>query len=250
MCCFSKPVDHVSGTSIFARTTGASRQFLVYSMSIQSKEDLAMVLPLPVKPGTDEEGVSFIDLKEYPDFFDDLKRGFLEPRWREVASLRVAQSSGELRVVQVGAFEASFVPTVKDFSRLDERFRLPEGAWKNLPGYRDFGFAVFKLKQGALKVHPMAFSFPRRDAKSLFFPTVHIHDGQAHSEADFDHQLYCQPQENQHLALEGWQESLGHTGSFMKMDKAKGLIKADQHCYTKQMKGSLANRDTFLGIDG
>ena len=63
MCCFSKPVTHVSGTSIFARTAEAGRQFLVYSMSIEAKEDLAMVLPLPVKLGSDEKGVSFIDLR-------------------------------------------------------------------------------------------------------------------------------------------------------------------------------------------
>src|SRR4051794_3567326 len=82
MCCFSKPVTHVSATNIFARTNGAARQFLVYAMSIQAKEDLAMVLPLPVKPGTDEKGVSFIDLKGYPDFFSDLDKGFPVPATR------------------------------------------------------------------------------------------------------------------------------------------------------------------------
>jgi hypothetical protein len=38
--------------------------------------------------------------------------------------------------------------------------RLPEGVWAKLPGYADFGFAVFKLKPGNAQVHPMAFSFP------------------------------------------------------------------------------------------
>jgi hypothetical protein len=254
MCCFSRPVTHVSGTSIFARTAEAGRQFLVYSMSIEAKEDLAMVLPLPVKLGTDEKGVSFIDLKAYPNFFEDLEKGFPPPHTRGLAVPAAAgpstKAEKKLEVIQVGDFEASFVPTMKDFARLDERFRLPEGTWKKLPGYSDFGFAVFKLKHGALKVHPMAFSFPRRDTKSLFFPTVHIHDGQVHAKADFDHTLYCQPHENQHLALENWRESSGHASSFVKIDKAKGLVEADQHCYRKQMIGNLLNRDTLLGIEG
>ena len=50
--------------------------------------------------------------------------------------------------------------------------------------------------------------------------------------------------------LEGWQESFGHAGSFIKMEKAKGLLDADQHCYLKEMKGNFKNRDTFLGIEG
>src|SRR5690348_2990810 len=218
MCCFTRPVQSVNATKIFARVEHAERQFLAYSMKVEAKEDLAMVLPLPVKPGTGEKGVTFISLKEYPAFFDDLEKGFTPPPTQhESWHLGGAASASRamLDVVQVGDFEASFVPTVKDFARLDARFRLPEGAWKELPGYSDFGFAVFKLKHGALKVHPMAFSFPMRNTKSLFFPTVHIHDGQVHDEADFDHTLYCQPQENQHLALENWRESSGHAASFM-----------------------------------
>jgi hypothetical protein len=251
MCMFSKPITHVGGTNIFARTAGAERQFLVYSMSIEATEDLAMVLPLPVKPGTDEKGINFIDLHLYANFFEDLEKGF--PSRLQAAGVQPGGAAGrspakKLEVIQVGYFEASFVPTVDDFARLDERFRLPEGTWKKLPGYRDYGFAVFKLNHGKLNVHPMAFSFPRRDPKSLFFPTVHIHDGQVHTEAHFDHLLYCQPEENQHLALDHWRESSGHARSFMRIH-ANGLLEPDQHCYQKVMFGNLANRDTFVGID-
>jgi hypothetical protein len=49
-------------------------------------------------------------------------------------------SASKLEVIQVGDFEASFVPTVKDFSRLDERFRLPSAVW-DLPN-RDTFLAV------------------------------------------------------------------------------------------------------------
>src|SRR5690606_13087928 len=102
------------------------------------------------------------------------------------------KSDNKLEVVEVGSFVASFVPTVKDFSRLDEQFRLPAQTWDKLPEYRDFGFAVFKLKKGSRKVHPMAFEFARANPIRLFFPTVHIHDGTVKPTARFHHVLFCQ----------------------------------------------------------
>ena len=250
MCCFTRPVISVNTTRIFARAGHGPGQFLVYSMTVEAKEEMAMVLPLPIKPGTDEKGVTFINLQDYSAFFDDLEKGFPA---ETVANDSVVTNSWaaapRLAVMQVGNFEASFVPTVKDFARLDARFRLPEGVWDKLPGYRSHGFAVFKLKSGLLKVHPMAFSFPRADARSLFFPTVHIHDGKVHAKADFDHLLYCQPAELGQLALGQWRESPKHAGSFMKLDIAKGLIEPDQHCHRLELNGELPNRDTMVSVN-
>ena len=39
MCCFSRPVDRVANTNIFARSAKEGRQFLVYSMTLSAKED-------------------------------------------------------------------------------------------------------------------------------------------------------------------------------------------------------------------
>src|ERR1041385_8680955 len=248
MCCFSQPVISVSGTNIFARPDANGRQFLVYSMSIDARKDLAMILPLPVKTPAGEKDLEFIDLKGYPGFFDDLKSGFpvlLKGHGRALVSS--SESMDKLEVVQVGDFEASFVPAVKDFARLDERFRLPGDAWKLLPQYQSYGFAVFKLKPGAATIHPMAFSFPRRDPYALFFPTVHIHDGKVHKKADFDHALYCQPHPDQHLELRhAWRESTGHARSFVQIEKTKGVVVADQHCYQRELRGQLPNEDTLV----
>lgn len=256
MCCFTQPVKSVSATKIFARVENAERQFLVYSMKLDTNKDLAMVLPLPVAPGSDEKAVHFISLKDYPEFFDDMEKGFPPPPSisHGDSSERYATAGAltPLEVVQVGDFEASFVPTLKDFSRLDARFRLSDGAWKKLPSYAHYGFAVFKLKPGLQQVHPMAFSFPRGDTHSLFFPTVHIHDGKVHAKADFDHVLYCQPTEGQPLKYDAkiaWQESAGHPRSFMQMSKVKGLLEPDQHCYKTAMHGDLPNRDTFARLE-
>src|ERR1041384_5622849 len=75
MCCFSRPVKSVSATNIFARMGKDHRQFLVYSMRVDAKEDLAMVLPIPVRKGSDEAAVRFINLEKYPEFFSALESG-------------------------------------------------------------------------------------------------------------------------------------------------------------------------------
>lgn len=249
MCCFSRPVESVSSTNIFARDAGAGRQFLVYSMSYQASEELAMVLPLPVVPSSAEDAVKFIDLHDYKDFFKDLKSGFPE---KESASLFRSRSKSDampasrhLEVVNVGSFEASFVPQIKDFSRLDARFRLPDGVWNKLPAYAKFGFAVFKLKKDADSVHPMALSFPRADPNKLFFPTVHIHDGKVHDTARFDHSLYAQIG-SQYRRVSDWRESPQAAQSFMQIKQSQGLIDGNSHCYLKTMTGNLKNQDTYV----
>jgi hypothetical protein len=252
MCCFSQPVISVSETNIFARPDANGRQLLVYSMTVNAEKELAMILPLPVKTPAGEKDVKFINLRGYPDFFADLEVGFQPPPKPTRSfdnAVPWAAAPAKLEVVQVGNFEASFVPTQKDFSRLDERFRLPPDAWKQLPQYESYGFAVFKLKAGEMKVHPMAFSFPREKGHALFFPTVHIHDGKVHSKAHFDHALFCQPTHEERPITREWKESRGHPKSFMKLEKVKGIVLADQHCYKQEMRGMLANKDTFLVVE-
>ena len=248
MCCFSRPVDTVADTNIFARDSKDGRQFLVYSMKFKAGEDLAMILPIPTPKNSAEDAVKFIDLKKYEAFFDYLRKGFPEPpppRTKDDAPPKKAAAGG-LVVVEVGDFVASFVPAIKDFDRLDKQFRLPEGVWDKLPQYKAFGFAVFKLKKpkkGESKVHPMAFEFPRADKKALFFPTVHIHDGKVSEKAKFDHSLFCQRSGDPPVR---WDESPGLADSFMKIKEAQGIVDADAHVYRKLMKGTFDNKDVLV----
>ena len=76
MCCFSGAVARVSDTSIFARSRPSGRQTLVYEMSFSSKDDVAMILPVPTPAGAADDAVRFFDLEGYPEFFSDLKSGF------------------------------------------------------------------------------------------------------------------------------------------------------------------------------
>lgn len=130
---------------------------------------------------------------------------------------------------------------------MDARFRIAPELWERIPAYKDFGFAVFKLKKGSQTVHPMAFAFERADASRIFFPTVHIHDGKVHETAHFDHVLYCQPAVRA-LDILKWEESRGHTGQFASVEKSRNILVGDQHCYRQQMRGRKKNADTYLEI--
>lgn len=249
MCCFSGPVKSVSGTQIFARPAEQGRELLAYAMTVDTANPLAMILPLPVPPGSPEGALRFIDLKGYPSLFDDLEALFPRPPSKGEGasrSLAAAAPLPQLEVVDVGDFEASFVPALKDFARLDARFRLSDAVWKKLPQYRDWGFAVFKLKAGAKTVHPMAFEFPRRDPDKLFFPTVHVHDGKVHEKAHFDHALYCQfPDFSRHPPAP-WEESPAPAGRSVDADRSKGLVDKDTHVYRRRIYGNQKNQDTVV----
>jgi hypothetical protein len=247
MCCFSGRIEKVSDTNIYARASKEGKQFLVYSMFLSAKAELSMILPIPTPKKSKEDAVRFINLKGYPDFFADMLKGF--PTREPDQSNSGSDSGGgsdepkKLEVVTVGSFEASFVPEVKDFSRLDERFRLPTKTWNELPAYKDYGFVVFKLKKGKAKVHPMAFEFPRAEKKKLFFPTVHIHDGKVHKTASFDHALYCQTSGEDTTS---WKESPQPAGFFLKIAKTAGMVEKNNHVYQRLIKGKKKNEDVWL----
>lgn len=250
MCCFSRPVDVVADTNIFAREAKGGGQYLVYSMKFKAGEDLAMILPIPTPKGSAEDAVKFISLEKYAGLFDDLRKGFpvpVPPRLKDDSNPpKAGKLDKPLVVVEVGDFIASFVPAIKDFARLDEKFRLPDGVWDKLPQYKDFGFAVFKLKKpekGESKVHPMAFAFPRADKRVLFFPTVHIHDGKVTAKAGFDHSLFCQVSGDAPLQ---WEESPGLAESFVKVKAAVGIVDGNAHVYRRLMKGSFDNKDVLV----
>ncbi len=270
MCCFSRRVEHVSKTRIFARSAGAGYELLVYAMSVAIEDDVAMVLPLPVQPGSAEDALRFVDLSSCPRFFAEVDVLFPDPTlsFAPQSLSRQGPVAKTLVVHDVGDFEASFVPKRDDFDRLDPRFRLPDGVWDALPQYSDFGFAVFKLKPKKVDApapgffarlfggapapaetpvvdrHPMAFEFPRRDPARLFFPTVHVHDGVVHPSARFDHTLYCQLDEDERT-LEGWQRSPLSVEKGM-WGKAKEWLRVHQHAHKRVLKGDLPNADQYV----
>ena len=262
MCCFASPVISVDNTKIFGRLDGDGNQYLAYEMRFESETENAMILPLPVALPAADSSIEFIDLSGYDQFFSALRSGFPNPR--PPANSRtlvdsIASNKAPLRVYDVGEFIASFVPSITDFSRVDSRFSIPKNTWEKIPLYSDYSFAVFQFKQLRAKVHPMAFRFKTRHPESVFFPTVHIHDGEVHKKEHFDHDLYMQ-----HASLDG--KAGRYTGKrdkatgvirsnkdarfFVDIDRSKGLVAPDLLVHRKQLKGNLSNKDLFEKIAG
>jgi hypothetical protein len=260
VCCFSRPVKHVSATHIFARHVGAGesrRQALVYSMNVEIDADLAMVLPIPVVATARgaEDAVSFVDLSAYPQLFVDLRAAFPEllsyPKGRGLRAPQSRLARPKLEVHDVGAFVASFVPSPRDFDRLDDRFRLSPTVFAARKEYADYGFAVFQLKPqkgwfGKIKrqtVHPMAFTFPSRRPRALFYPTLHVHDQAVPDEASFDHSLYCQTDDP---VLDGtlpFERSEKNVGAHVDASRTQGLVDGAAIALRQVVIGTRANTD-------
>ncbi len=262
MCIFSQPVDSVDNTKIFARKTKANSQFLVYQMNYSSSDSNAMILPIPKgRLATEENGFQFIDLSQYEDFFDDLALGF--PRVRRAGfgcSAGPVDSKSSLEVHEIGDFIASFVPELSQFERLDKRFTLPKSTWAKVSIYKDYGFVVFQLVEGTKKPHPMAFKFASK-MEEIYFPTLHIHDGEVHEEESFDHTLFlqhagmdskvgryrgdCDADTKTNLVRSKW-----NAGEFCEIDETQGIVQADLLIHKKILRGTLDNRDFLVEVDG
>ena len=263
MCIFAQPVISVNNTQIFARLSGKGTQFLAYEMNYESREPNAMILPVPVKQAADDKSLVFIDLKNYETLFNDLDKGF---PWHAPSGIGIGCSAGPcasadyLEVFEIGNYIASFVPTLADFDRLDPNFTLPQEVWVKIPEYENFGFAVFQLAAGKLKPHPMAFEF-QIEKDELFFPTIHIHDGEVHQSEKFDHVLYMQ-----HAGLDskvgdyrnsdiedratGLVRSAQQASSFCSASKSANLIDGKLLVHRKIVRGKLPNTDTVFKFSG
>lgn len=263
MCIFAGPVKSVTNTNLFARLTGEGTQLLAYQMSYVTSNENAMILPIPVATPSREDSLRFISLKGYDQFFRHLDSAFPAPR--PLVSNRIdtpsrgSNSISKLKVEDVGDFVASFVPTMNDFSRLDQRFVIPKSSWDKIPRYADYGFAIFQLKSLRGKPHPMAFEFESRLEEEVFFPTVHIHDGKVHEKEEFDHTLYLQNEEfdkvvgvfQNHRVKDrqtGFVRSQDVARRRVNIDKSAGMIEPDLLLHRVEIRGKFQNRDIFTSV--
>jgi hypothetical protein len=262
MCCFSTKTE-VHGTSIFARFLKPGTQGLVYQMRYTAAQPTAMILPLPVGIPAREDSVRFKNLAAYPGFFDDLAKGF--PAKRKLGLGRTksvdveAAAASTLAVHDVGDYVATFVPRVTDFGRVDPRFVIAKDVWDKIPGYGDYGFAVFQLKELSGAPHPIALEFDTRLSQTIFFPTVHIHDGSVHEKDDFDHVLYAQETtfDERVGSYDGPDAVDGKTGfvrskeqvsTFADTARSQGLLDGKLLVHKMTMRGTLPNRDTIFDL--
>ena len=239
---FTQPVLDVSNTKIFARMD-EGHQYLAYQMNFNSVEDNAMILPIPTPRNPAEDAIKFIDFSKHPKFFDDLHQMFVE----QSRSMTLGYTKGLTRTLEVhnvGNFRATFVPTIADFERVDKQFKFDESVWNKLPQYIDWSFVVVKLKPGIAKVHPMVFKFPSRYTDRVYFPTMHIHDGEIHVEEQFDHKLYYQPEwiKSGDFNIRGWKTAT--TG----YQNYSGILKEKFPICQKTIEGQYVNDDHWIMI--
>lgn len=244
MCIFTGPVARVSKTRIYARVEN-SIQYIVYEMNLDTVEDVAMVLPVPVAYHGLDDAARFVNLSRYKSFFEDIDQLF--PPMFDTFGL--GQPETILRVHAVGAYDATYVPDIEAFCRLDERFRLSSDVWEAFPQYGDYGFVVFQLRRGKAKFHPMAFAFPTRDPSKTFFPTTHVHDSKVHATADFDHALYAQTSRQPNadwITSEETAEQMPGLCTWWGHDRSKGVISKGAQMSHLQMAGEFQNADVWI----
>jgi hypothetical protein len=92
----------------------------------------------------------------------------------------------------------------------------------------------------------MAFTFPRRDLSTVFFPTVHVHDGEVHDQAHFDHTLYVQHDGD--LSATYWNRGVTPRHVHLDIGRSKGLIDADVTMQSIGLRGTRTNQDTWVRI--
>jgi hypothetical protein len=218
-------------------------QCLAYGMTMEATQDVAMILPLPVRPGSGPAAVRFIDLGAHSNMFRELAALFAEPMLARKGGFQMPALRQRLEVHEVGSFIASYVPTRADFNWLDPRFRVPGVLFDAVPEYADYGFAVFQLAPGATTVHPMAFSFPTREIERLFFPCVHLHDGRWHATATFDHTLYYQHPKA--VVLGATNDGDASSTVLPARDYVK-LVDAARPMLRRELRGRAPNADTWI----
>ena len=102
----------------------------------------------------------------------------------------------------------------------------------------------------------MAFEFENGN-DSIFFPTMHIHDGQIHDSEEFDHVLYLQHAgfdsrsygyQNSDVADKstGLIRSKHDARHFCDIDRCSGLVDPDLLVHRKIIRGINPNRDTDI----
>ena len=106
----------------------------------------------------------------------------------------------------------------------------------------------------------MAFEFHSTN-DDLFFPTIHIHDGEVHESEEFDHILYMQHAgldsrvygyENSHVEDKstGLIRSKYVASHFCDADKSAGLIDGNLLVHRKIIRGNLTNSVHIFTIAG
>lgn len=164
MCIFSKEIDSLKKTRIFASLIKQQdRQLIVYSNEVDFNDtdgDTYMILPVPNDPGLENGGIQLHDFTSYRHIFNDLDSFFPEinkPKARQNNNghapydITIASDFNTLLKMTVGSAD------MKQIAILREMYQF------------QFGFIICRMKKGS-QSYPIAFTSPFVNGK-LFIPT-------------------------------------------------------------------------------
>ncbi|HUS36026.1 MAG TPA: hypothetical protein VM680_11810 [Verrucomicrobiae bacterium] len=234
----------VSATNIFARADKENAQFLVYEMRVAATEPVAMVLPLPVDQSKGENGVRFIDLQGYPNLFESLYFTFSPPPKNAEYFMGMGGGGRSLAVQKVGAYDASFVPTIADFLRLDERFRLPDETWKKLPAYKEWGLRCLSCGRPSSGTIRWRFRLIGRVMRRFFSDGSYSRREGARERGL--RSRFVLPAGGERAGVERLDGIARAAAQFVDVQKAKGIVDGERHCYKYSIKGRRSNRDIYV----
>lgn len=248
MCIFTFPTE-VSNTRIYARESpraGGRHQFLVYQMVAQASQDLAMILPLPVPTGTRESEVHFLAMDHWPQLFEHFNQLFpslsMSLKFSLFAPFMKRAEGAYLRRVEVGDYEASFVPTLAHFDQLDPWYCLPPETWNQLPRYADYGFAVLQTQTR----HPLRPSHGLRISTPRYGPTLLSHRAHPRRPGAFRSRLQTD------LRPPGWKTGFWHPYDHPSIcalePHERPFLDLMRSLHRTRLTGVLPNEDTWLKL--
>ncbi len=174
MCILLHGVEDIGDTKIFvAPNAKQTKQITVFKNFIKNgAPNNAIILPCPYP-----ETIEFISLENFKKFFTTCEKLFL-------------MAPETLFVQQLGSYIATVVPSISDFSKLDEKFVVTQDCLNLLRDEyfgKNMGFIVCQLMEGAQNYHP--FGYSHKLPPKLFLPTKH-YNGERKAFEKFNHNIY------------------------------------------------------------
>lgn len=196
MCIILTHVESVSNTQIYVSSSKKrTRQLTVYSNQVETHVKNAMILPVP-----NPLSVKLLNFSHYTNIFEDCRECFhyddgsmKNGRLYRSSLSASAEHRPPLPVYTVGSYQASIVPSIDDFDRVNTQIlRVNPEVFKLLKDTYDpsFGFLICQLREGSHHYHPFAYTHLIHKSKLLFVPTLHYHLGEKNVTSDWDHTIY------------------------------------------------------------
>lgn len=188
---FSSFVTVTNSVRMYGRRDG-DRQFLACELAYSSDGHTAMILPLPTAIKDRDRWLQTHSLSVYKDLFKDLDRAFS----RDSSIQKAPKSVPVLEYVNPN--HITLCASVTELAKIDQRFRLSNEFWSQLPQYCDGSYAVVILPDtgGRLKgVNPFSISFKSRLSgvnEPIHFPTLQIRNCYLDRVVQFHYEIYYQ----------------------------------------------------------